>query len=70
MVDDRHEVALPWKQGFRDKRLNNEKLACSRLSHLSKKLGRDPVLETRYNSAIKDMWDNGIFEEVPREESV
>ena len=70
IVDDRYEVALPWKQGFRDKLLNNEKLAHSRLSHLSKKLGRDPVLETTYNSAIKDMWDNGIIEEVPREESV
>ena len=70
MVDDRYEVALPWKQGFRDKLLNNEKLALSRLSHLSKKLERDPVLKTRYNSAIKDMWDNGIIEEVPREESV
>ena len=70
IVDDRYEVALPWKQGFRDKLLNNEKLAHSRLSHLSKKLGRDPVLETRHNSAIKDMWDNGIIEEVPREESM
>ena len=70
MVDDRYEVALPWKQGLRDKLLNIEKLALSRLSHLSKKLGRDPVLESRYNSAIMDMWDNGIIEEVPREESV
>ena len=70
IVDDRYEVALPWKQGFCDKLLNNEKLARSRLSHLSKKLGRDPVLETRYNKAIKDMWDNGIIEDVPREESM
>ena len=70
MVDDRYEVALPWKQGFRDKLLNNEKLARSRLSHLSKKSERDLVLKTRYNSAIKDEWDNGIIEEVPREESV
>ena len=70
MVDDRYEVALPWKQGFHDRLLNNEKLALSRLSHLSEKLERDPVLKTRYNSAIKDMWDNGIIEEVPREESV
>ena len=28
------------------------------------------MLETRYNSAIKDMWDNDIIEEVPREETV
>ena len=40
------------------------------MSHISKKLGRDPVLESRYNSAIKDMWNSGIIEEVPREESV
>ena len=55
IVDDRYEVALPWKQGFRDKLLNNEKLARSRLSHLSKKLGRDLVLATRCNNAIKDV---------------
>ena len=66
MVDESYEVALPWKQGF----LTNEKLARFRLSHLSKKLGRDPLLESRYNSAIKDVWDNGIIEEVPGEESV
>ena len=47
IVDDRYEVTLPWKQGFRNKLLNNEKMARSRLSHLSKKLGRDLVLESR-----------------------
>ena len=70
IVDNKYEVTLPWKQRLRDKLLNNEKLACSRFSHLSKKLGLYLVSETRYNSAIKDMWDNGIIAEVPREDSV
>ena len=38
--------------------------------HANKKLRRDPVFANKYNSAIKDTWDNGIIEEVPRKESV
>ena len=46
------------------------KLTCFKLSHLRKRLARDPVLETRSNCIIEDMWDNDIIEEMPREESV
>ena len=68
MVDDRYEVALPWKPGTQDRLLNNEKLARVRLQQLGKKLNRDPGLKDRYDSAIREMWDNAVIEQVPESE--
>ena len=68
MVDDRYEVALPWKPGTQDRLLNNEKLARVRLQQLGKKLNRDPGLKDRYDAAIREMWDNAVIEQVPESE--
>ena len=68
MVDDRHEVALPWKPGTQHRLLNNEKLARVRLHQLGKKLNRDPGLKDRYDAAIREMWDYAVIGQVPESE--
>ena len=39
-VDDRYEIAVPWKKGKVDKLMNNEIQACTRLTNLTHKLSR------------------------------
>ena len=55
MVDDRYQVALPWKPGTQDRLLNNEKLAHVRLQQLGERLHRDPGLKDRYDGTMASL---------------
>ena len=69
-VDERYEVALPWKPGGREKVMDNERQARKRLEGLSSKLAKDPDLEQRYEAAISEMEVSGVIHEVPPEEVI
>lgn len=61
----RYVVSLPWKQGRSLPTLvNNEKLALTRLTHLTDRLKKTPALEGRYHDVFTDMFKEGIIEEV------
>ena len=47
---------------------NNEASAERRCEHLSGKFNKVPVLDAEYSKVLKDMENNGIIHEVPREE--
>ena len=69
--DGRYEVSLPWKEDSGPHKLvNNEQLARSRLDSLSRRLGKDPVLRDRYDSAFREMESTNIICEVPPKEKV
>ena len=68
-VDGRYSVSLPWKaEEERPRLLDNEKLTRARLDHLSKKLSKDPKLESKYHDIFCDMVKDHVIEEVPADE--
>jgi len=63
-INDRYEVALPWRQDM-PKLSDNKKVAQKRLEMLKRKLKSDVSLYKRYNDVIVDYTEQGICEEVP-----
>ena len=64
-VDQRYEVALPWKDGNKKSELqNNFELAKRRVEELDRKLGSD----TRYDEVFKTLEKEGVVHEVPLDE--
>jgi len=65
---DRYEVELPWKEGAREKLVNNYRTADIRLRSLSRKMDKQPELKEKYDQALLEMEKLGIIVEVPAEE--
>ena len=64
--DGRYVVSLPCKhESVRPNLLNNEKLAQSRLEHLTRRLAKNPELEDKYHEVFCGMEKDGLIEEVP-----
>lgn len=64
----RYVVHLPWKSGQRGKLVENKSMAIKRSENLTKRLGRDPKLETGYNAVFQELEEKGIIHEVSSEE--
>ena len=64
----RYSVALPWKEGGRDKVMHNKYSATKRFESLKTRLAKTPELEGKYHAVFAEMWANGIIEEVPENE--
>ena len=63
--DGRYVVSLPWKhESVRPNLLNNDKLAQSRLEHLTRRLAKNPELEDKYHEVFCEMEKEGFIEEV------
>jgi len=68
-VNDRYEVALPWKDdSAKEKLLNNESIVSKRLSKLMVKLDQDKELKEEYQKVFDGYEADHIIEEVPSEE--
>ncbi len=63
-VDGRYCVNLPWKDGMKTQLMSNQKGAFAQLNGLNRKLDKDPSLREGYNSALRDMEDSEVIEEV------
>ena len=69
--EGRYTVSLPWKnEEVKQSLLDNQKLAKSRLDHLTCRLVKDPDLEARYHEVFCGMQKEGVIEEVPMEEKL
>ena len=60
----RYQVSLPWKEGGKERIVENKGLAMKRLNSLTARLDKDPELSDRYHGVIDEMWKEGIIEEV------
>ena len=59
-------MSLPWKhESVHPNLLNNDKLAQSRLEHLTRRLAKNPELEDKYHEIFCEMEKEGSIEEVP-----
>lgn len=68
-VNDRYEVALPWKnEDAKFSLLDNENCARKRLSVLNYKFEKNPDLKEEYNKVLKSYEENNIIVEVPQSE--
>ena len=68
MSEGRYVVKLPWKPDMQSKLMSNHASALKRLDSLTRKLSKDPILESRYDLALQEMEDAGIVHEVPAAE--
>ena len=69
-VDDRYEVGFQWKPGMADTLHDNDELARLRLDSLCWKMDKDADLACIYDSALHEMENDGIMEEVPDDQKV
>ena len=60
----RYQVSLPWKEGGRDRMVDNKGLAMKRLDNLTTRLNKDEEMAQTYHDVIQEMWVEGIIEEV------
>ena len=65
---ERYSVALPWKEGGKDRVRENKASAGKRFESLKNRLAKTPELEKKYHAVFADMWEQGIIEEVPDHE--
>ena len=63
-LDDRYTVALPWKPNMRHKLVSNRANALKRLKSLDNRLNKSETLKTQYNDFFKNMFNQGIIEDV------
>ena len=67
----RYEVKLPWKaDGSVSLLQDNRAAAEGRLSSLSRRMDRYPVMRDQYDSVLQDMEDSGVIVEVPADELI
>jgi hypothetical protein len=65
----RYRVSLPWKGEDRALALeDNFQASMKCLKSLTRKLEKQPNLQSKYNSALREMEDSGVVEEVPVDE--
>ncbi|XP_043210612.1 uncharacterized protein LOC122375344 isoform X2 [Amphibalanus amphitrite] len=62
--EGRYEVKLPWKPDGQDKLMDNRKTAEVRLRSLTRKLEKDPQLQSDYDHALEELEAEGIITEV------
>lgn len=70
LEEGKYTVALPWKEGMKEKLTDNKRNALFRLKSLTKKLDKDPVLKDSYNKALEEMEATGVIKEIPADHPV
>ena len=65
---ERYSVALPWKEGGKEKIMPNKSCAQKRLQSLMTQFKKKPELGEKYHQILSEMWKDGIIEEVKEQE--
>ena len=67
-VGGRYSVALPWREGMKDRLKPNRASAQKRLNALDRRLSGDKELAHKYDEFFQVMVDQGMVEQVPEDE--